>query len=321
MAVKDIWVLYGGNSSEREVSLNSGKQIEASLKRSGFVTQLFDVSPGASLTSLDWSNPPDMVFLGLHGSFGEDGKIQGFLESYGIPYVGSNSFSSAICFDKIATKLLLHSTGIPCIPSFHLFSPNDLESFLSSSQVQSELQTKRYFVKASRQGSTLGAFRYDPKEFKNPLDGFREICLKAFEFDSRVLVEEWVVGRELTVALFKGKALPIVEIIPDSQFYDYEHKYTKGRTQYISPAKIDDVTTEKIKHFAERAYVILENKDYARIDFLLTDSGDFFVLEMNTLPGMTETSLVPKAAQAFGISYDEFLRDLVDYSEKRQRSG
>lgn len=314
-----IWVLYGGSSAEREVSLKSGKNIAAALNAKGFHVELFDVRAGESLMALRWETPPDMVFLGLHGTFGEDGTIQGYLESIKVPFVGSPSFSSALCFDKITTKLLLHSTGIPCIPSFHLFSEKDLDSFLSDPKIEAELSTKRYFVKASRQGSSIGAYRYDPRAHQEPLLEFRRLCYEAFRFDSRILIEEWVEGTELTVTVLNGKALPVVEICPKEDFFDYEHKYTKGKSDYFCPARIDAEVFERIQFYAERAYTILGNQDYCRMDFLLDKEGQPFALEMNTLPGMTDTSLTPMAAKAIGMDYPSFLKELVLSSYRRQK--
>jgi D-alanine-D-alanine ligase len=183
------------------------------------------------------------------------------------------------------------------------------------------VQNNKVFIKASRQGSTIGAYRFDPKEHTQAVEEFRRLCKEAFKYDSRILVEDWVEGRELTVTLFKGKALPIIEIKPKSEFYDFQHKYTKGFTEYLCPAPIDPQTTLAIQKAAERAYVVLENKDFCRMDVMLDKSLNFFILEMNTLPGMTETSLVPKAAAATGLGYDDFLEELVVYSYNRQRTS
>ncbi len=316
---KNVWVFYGGPSSEREVSLRSGKGVGDALARKGFNVELIDVTPGESLAQLVLSKSrPDIVFLALHGRFGEDGTIQGFLESLEIPFIGSGSFSSALCMDKIATKLVMENAGLPCIPGKNFYSQDEVATFVSQPKNKNWIVGHQKFIKASRQGSTIGTYRFIPEEHSDPVAAFKKTCDEALTYDNRLVVEDWIKGRELTVTLFKGKALPIVEIRPKSQFYDFQHKYTKGFTEYLCPAPVDAAVAKDIQACAERAFVVLENKDFCRMDVLLCDDNSFHILEMNTLPGMTETSLVPKAAAASGLSYDDFVEELLLSSIKRQ---
>jgi D-alanine-D-alanine ligase len=317
---KNVWVFHGGTSSEREVSLRSGSGVAEALQRKGYEVSLFDVKPGFELQKLPWAQKPDIVYLALHGEFGEDGTVQGYLESLGIPFVGSGSFASSLCMDKIATKLVLEDAGLPCIPSKHLYQEADLNKFLDDSASSAWIQ-KKLFIKASRQGSTIGIYRFDPSAESNPRQRFAEICREAFRFDTRLLLEEWIEGRELTVTLFKGAALPVVEIRPKSKFYDFQSKYTKGQTEYLCPAPLEEKVRASIAAAAERAFVVLENRDFCRMDVLLEPNGRFYILEMNTLPGMTETSLVPKAAAASGLNYEDFVSELVNFSYARQRTA
>ena len=317
MKPRSIWVLFGGSSSEREVSLRSGRGILEALKSKGFAADGFDVSAGESLKKLDWSHPPDLIYPALHGGFGEDGTLQGFLESLGIPYVGSRVTASALCMHKGLAKRQASAFGVPCPHSFDLAGEQALLSFLA--KPPSEFYRKKWFIKAARQGSTIGVERFDPSRTSRPEEEFKALAVKAATFDSYILIEEWIEGPELTVTVWNGKALPVVEIRPLSQFYDYESKYTKGKTEYLCPAPITPEQTRTVQRYAEDAFRFLECEDYARADFMLGLKGTLFT-EINTLPGMTETSLVPKAAAAAGLSYADFVEQVVLQSFQRRRA-
>lgn len=312
-----VWVLYGGSSSEREVSLRSGRGVEEALRTKGFEVAGFDVRPGPSLLELDWRHAPDIVFIGLHGPFGEDGTVQGFLDAIGVPYVGSGVGASALCMHKSLTKKHLMSVGIDCPRGYEVNGRLGLEALLAQAGTEVGFFSKKYFIKPAREGSTIGIERYLGA---GDAAGFRQLCEKALTFDACVLVEEWIEGPELTVPLLQGKALPIVEIRPLAKFYDYESKYTAGKTEYFCPAPISDAQTALCKNVAERSFAALECRDYARVDIMLDADGPK-VLEMNTLPGMTGTSLVPKSAAAAGLDYATFVEKLVCSSYERQMLG
>lgn len=314
-----VWVLYGGDSAEREVSLRSGQGIFRALKQKGYDVEAFDVSPGESMRALDWKRPPDLVYVGLHGGFGEDGGVQGFLESLKIPYVGSGVGSSSICFHKGLAKKLVTARGVPCPHSYDLVGGDAVDEFVAKSGA--DVFAKKWFIKAARQGSTIGIERFDPSHIKgDPKTAFAEACRRALAFDDYLLVEEWIEGPELTAAVLLGRALPLVEIRPLSQFYDYASKYTVGKTEYLCPAPIPGEVTREVQRLAVLAFEALECRDYARADFMLSSRGPLF-LEMNTVPGMTETSLVPKAAAAGGLDYAGFVDFVVQESFRRQRSS
>jgi D-alanine-D-alanine ligase len=319
MKPKSIWVLYGGNSTEREVSLRSGKGIAEALMGCGFEVKGFDVRPGTSLLNLDWSRAPDLVFVGLHGAFGEDGTVQGFLESLEIPYVGSGILASALSMHKGHAKKIMSSRGIPCPLSFDVDGAVQLNELLRNSAFTKNAFSTNWFLKPARQGSTVGIQRFRPLEAGDPVGEFRNLMSRAFAYDSYVLVEEWIEGPEITVPVLEGRALPVVEIRPHSKFYDYKSKYTAGETEYLCPAPLNETTTQLVQHIAEQAFEALGCVDYGRVDMIVGSNGPR-VLEMNTLPGMTETSLVPKSAKAANMDYAQFLERLVTGSYQRQKN-
>lgn len=304
-----MWVIYGGSSSEREVSVKTASNVIDALKKKNFEVSGFDVKPG-ELLNIDWSLRPDVVFIGMHGTFGEDGTLQGFLEAIGVPYVGSGVFSSSLCFHKGLTKKTLINFGLPTPASYEIMGQRGAEA-LADSLFKNKGQ-HRYFIKAARQGSTVGVYPFDGSKIdsNNLKRDFLELCLKALSFDECVLVEEWIVGKEISVPVVLGKAYPPVEIRPLSGFYDYESKYTKGKTEYICPAEVSPDETELMSKISERAFEVLECRDYARIDFILNEKGPT-VLEVNTLPGLTSTSLLPRSAQTQGLDYPELMEILV----------
>lgn len=316
-----VWVIYGGSSSEREVSLKTGRGVSQALGERAFdVTPIEFDGKAESLLSLPWLEAgPDIVFIGLHGSQGEDGALQGFLQSLDIKFVGSAVLASSLCFHKGATKNVLAQHGVP-VPSSHDFSSQkDFEEFISSQANAEKLVKGAWFFKPAEEGSTIGIERYKFSG-QSPEQGLAEIKQKfetAMGFGSDVLVEEWVEGPELTTPVFGGRAKASIEIRPKSQFYDYKSKYTAGETEFICPAPLTPELTTEVAQVAEKAYSVLKCEDYARVDFILGENGPV-VLEVNTLPGMTETSLVPKSMAAEGVSYGEFLEQLVLASFKRQ---
>lgn len=315
-------MIFGGSSSEREVSLKTGRGVVKALQEKGFEVRAieFDGRP-ESLLALPWTDSgPDIVFIGLHGRQGEDGALQGFLESLNVPYVGSAVLSSALCFHKSITKNVLSAHGLP-VPRSHDFAGEaDFAKFLETDANVEKLAKGAWFFKPAEEGSTIGIERY---RFEGqPLDAaMKEIQHKfaaAAEFGSDVLVEEWVEGPELTTPVIEGRATASIEIRPKSKFYDYKSKYTAGETEFLCPAPLSADQSSKLSSIAERACAVLKCQDYARVDFIWGPHGPV-ILEVNTLPGMTETSLVPKSLKAEGVSYEEFLERLVHVSFARQR--
>ncbi len=319
MKPKKVWVLYGGESAERDVSVNTGSNIVAALQQNGFDVRALDFKSREEIPAFFAHEKPDIVFLGLHGTYSEDGVIQGYLETLKIPYVGSGVLSSAICFNKLVTQKLLKHHGLPISKFIELNKDTfDMESLLQESPA---LLTKKWFIKAASQGSTLGVFRFDPNQFieGEKKEAFGDLCHKAFQYDVEILVEEWIEGRELTIPVVAGTAYPVIEIRPNSKFYDYKSKYTAGQTEYLCPAPLENAQTESVQRISEKAFRVLKCADYARIDVMLNSKGEFFILEANTLPGMTATSLVPKSAKAKGLSFESFIELLVTQSYERQK--
>lgn len=302
---KRIGVLMGGPSAEREVSLNTGKAILTALTEKGYPVVAIDLDPAHFVEQLR-ENRIDIVFNALHGLYGEDGKLQGALEMLGIPYTGSGVLASAMAMDKAISKRLFMTADIPT-PRYLLLKRSDGmgEEILQS--VLEEFEPP-FVVKPSTQGSTIGlTIVQEAEELTAALE-------KAFSYDREVLVEEFIDGSELTVGILgaeEPQALPIVEIVPYSGIYDYHAKYTKGATEYFVPARIDEETAKKTQDVALAAFALLGCRGVARVDVRLDPSNHPFVLEVNTIPGMTATSLVPKAAAAAGISFPDLCERIL----------
>ncbi len=305
MQRKKIGVLMGGPSAEREVSLNTGKAIVAALQEKNYNVVGIDLDPARFVQQLQ-ENQIDVVFNALHGLYGEDGKLQGALELLGIPYTGSGVLASAMAMDKAVSKRLFQSAGIPT-PRYQLLKKRDGMGEAVLSSILDEFEVP-FVVKPSTQGSTIGlTIVQEPEELAAALE-------KAFNYDTEVLIEEFIDGSELTVGILGGiqpQALPIVEIVPYSGIYDYHAKYTKGATEYFTPARIDEATTRLTQQVALAAFKILGCSGIARVDVRLDPSNHPYVLEVNTIPGMTATSLVPKAAAAVGMSFPELCERIL----------
>ena len=305
MQRKKIGVLMGGPSAEREVSLNTGKAIVAALQEKNYNVVGIDLDPAHFVQQLQ-EHQIDIVFNALHGLYGEDGKLQGALEMLGIPYTGSGVLASAMAMDKAVSKRLFQSAGIPT-PRYQLLKRREGMGEAILNGILDEFEVP-FVVKPSTQGSTIGlTIVQEPEELAAALE-------KAFNYDSEVLVEEFVDGSELTVGILGGlqpEALPIVEIVPYSGIYDYHAKYTKGATEYFVPARVDEATTRLTQEVALAAFKILGCSGIARVDVRLDPSNHPYVLEVNTIPGMTATSLVPKAAAAVGMSFPELCERIL----------
>jgi D-alanine-D-alanine ligase len=294
----NIAVLLGGPSAEREVSLRTGQAAARALRALGHQVTEIDPRPGT------WKLPAgtDVVFLALHGSYGEDGTVQKELEKLGVAFTGCDSESSRIAFDKALTKERLVAKGIPTA-KYGLIN--------SSSAPFPKHLAFPVVAKPVRQGSSVGL------KFVDSIEDWPLALAESLRFDSEVLVEERVSGRETTVAILDDKTLPIVEVRPREGTYDYRNKYTAGATEYLCPAPFSPEVTTRIQAAALDAYKEVGARDYARVDVMVSNRDEPVVLEVNTLPGMTETSLFPKAAAAAGISYEELCQKMIDLAMER----
>ncbi len=280
-----VVVFAGGISNEREISLKSGAMVAEALRSSGYQVEMLDPDPIKG-----WSLPDEanVVFLALHGTYGEDGQVQMELEQLGIPYTGSGAEASRIGFDKLLTRQHCVAAGVTMPRSFVLKS--------WQAEMPEGWETP-VVLKPLREGSSVGVEIVDNKE------DFGAALRRSLKYGGVVLMEERIIGRELTVGILDGEVLPLVEVCPKSGVYSYENKYTKGRTEYYCPAQVDEASRNRAADLALKTFHAVGAKDYARIDMILDQKGECWVLEINTLPGMSETSLLPKAAAAMGINY------------------
>lgn len=294
---KRIAVLMGGLSAEREISLRTGRAVLNSLLENGCNAVAVDV--GRDLPEQLLKVAAEVAFICLHGRYGEDGTVQGLLELLQIPYTGSGVMASSVAMDKMVTKQLLLYHEIST-PGFLVFRAGEDEGAF--------LARCRHFplvVKPSREGSTIGvSIVHNQRQLEEGL-------AEALKHDSLVLIEDFIQGDEVTVSVLNGEPLPIIQIVPKSGFYDYQSKYTPGQTEYLLPAPIDPVLYSRLQTVAVDACRVLSCRGAARVDFMIREK-EFYCLEVNTIPGMTETSLLPKAAQAAGISFNELVMQILD---------
>ena len=297
---KMIGVLLGGLSKEREVSLKSGAAVLDALILRGYDAVPIDV--GSDIVKQLKEKAIDVAFLALHGRYGEDGCIQGLLEILNIPYTGSSVMTSALAMDKYLTKDIARQEGLKTPESvfFDAFLES-LDSFVAAYSLGFPV-----VVKPSREGSTIGIAKVgNPTELKAAIQA-------AAQLDSRVLIESFVQGREVTVPVLNQEALPVLEVVPKNGFYDYQSKYTPGATTYTCPAQIPEDWTRRVQDDAKRIYRRLGCEGVARADFIFDSAGTPYFLEINTLPGMTGTSLVPKSAAVAGINFGELVEKILD---------
>jgi D-alanine-D-alanine ligase len=289
---KNIAVLMGGPGAERAVSLNSAAAVAKALRSLGANVTEIDVHGS------DFELPAgtDLAFNIIHGTFGEDGQLQAILDDRGIPYTGEGEAGSRLAFDKIASKKRFVAAGVPTA-KWEIISKGDAPT-LSLPVV----------VKPPREGSSVGVHIVQDTV---ALDAALEDC---FARDTEALVEEFIQGRELTVGVVGPEAFPVVEIVPKVDFYSYENKYTKGASEYFCPARLDEETTRRVQEAALAAHRSLGLEVYSRVDVLLDAAGNPYVLEVNTIPGMTETSLLPKGAAAVGVNFAQLCERIVALS-------
>ena len=293
-----VAVVMGGTSAEREVSLNTGAAIANALREYGYTNVVeIDLDPRNFGKQLAESKA-EVVFNAVHGLYGEDGRLQTLLEIREMPYTGSGMIASVSCMDKVITKRMLRDAGIST-PA--CLSVNKKESSIKEKIMQRF--SLPVVIKPASQGSSIGV---EIVKEEKQLD---EALANAFKYSRDILVEEFIGGKELTVSMMQKDgevvALPVIHIAPHSGMYDYHSKYTKGATEYICPADLDEETTKKVQEISKQAYEVLGCSGVARADVMLDEKGNGYVLEINTVPGMTATSLVPKAAAAAGISFPE----------------
>jgi D-alanine-D-alanine ligase len=296
---KRIGVLMGGISAEREVSLRSGSAIYNALKGLGY--NAFSIDVGSDICDVLDKGEIETAFLALHGGYGEDGSIQGMLEVLGIPYTGSGVLASALAMDKEASKKVFLYHGIP-VPLFEVLTKEH--------RAKSIEFTLPWVVKPATEGSSVGvSIARDKGNFEKALE-------TAFSFGSRVIVEKYIEGQEIHIGILNGRVLGGVEVRPSLEFYNYEAKYTAGLTEYVLPPEIAAETYEMAKMTALSAHMALGCRGATRVDLRLNAEGEPYVLEVNTIPGMTETSLLPKIAGLAGFDFpgliEEILRGVFD---------
>lgn len=300
-----VALLAGGTSGEREISLASGKGAGEALRQAGFTVDEFDPASKEDLKQLIDGNY-DVAFLCMHGKGGEDGRLQGFLETIGLPYTGPGVWASATAMNKAKSKLFYQRESIPTAPFMYLqqgesYDTADIAAVMNGCCV----------VKPATEGSALGIYIVEGEEaIGNAIE-------EVFKIDNLVIVEKFIKGMEITVAVLGNDdafALPIIEIVPRGEFYDFDSKYAPGGSQHICPARLDEELSETIKNYAVRAHKALECTGVSRSDFIIDDQNTPWILETNTIPGMTATSLLPDAARAEGISFPQMCTQLIEYA-------
>ncbi len=290
-----IAVFAGGISAERDVSLGSGRAAAVALARS-FPTRLFEVNADAIPAGLDPAR--HVVFSTLHGTFGEDGGMQSLLDAAGVHYAGCDAVSSRLTMDKTRTKEAVAARGVPVVPGWAFGAANKPDAAAVIAQLGENL-----VVKPNAEGSSVGL----------ALTNTRDALAAKLDSISTGdwLIERRIVGRELSVGVLCGQAMGVVEIRPKSGVYDFTSKYTKGMTEYFAPAPLDAALTATVQRAAEAAFAACGCRDYARIDFMLSAQNEHYLLEINTLPGMKETSLLPMSARCVGLDFTGLVREMV----------
>jgi len=296
MKTKKIGVLMGGLSAEREVSLKSGAAVHKALLAKGYNAVALDA--GRDLAGQLAAAKIDIAFVCLHGRYGEDGSVQGLLELMGIPYTGSGVLASALAMDKIFAKKIFAASGLTITP-YVVSKKSDIPHV---SLLPFALPV---VVKPSREGSSVGV------SIVKSANGFPAAVAEAFSHDSEILVEKYVKGREIQVGILDDQAIGAIEIVPKNEFYDFESKYTDGMATHIMPAPLPQEQYCQLLKLGERAHAALGCSGYSRVDFIVTDSKDAYLLEVNTLPGMTALSLLPEIAQHAGIEFEQLVERIL----------
>lgn len=292
-----VAVLFGGRSAEREVSLKSGSAVLAALQKSGVDAHAFD-SAQRDLSELK-KEKFDCAFIILHGRYGEDGTVQGALELMDIPYTGSGVMASAISMDKWRTKLVWQAAGLP-IPEYEvLTAPTDWNAVADHLDLP-------LFIKPSSEGSSVGVTKV------KTVEALPAAYAEAAKHDSVVIAESFMNGGEYTATILNDRALPVIKIEPACEFYDYDAKYLRDDTRYLCPCGLSEEQEAEMQHLALQAFRLIGCEGWGRVDFLRGDDGKFYLMEINTLPGMTDHSLVPMAAQQAGISFEQLVLQILE---------
>jgi D-alanine-D-alanine ligase len=305
--VSRVAVLKGGRSLEREVSLRSGARVEDALQRRGHEAIGIDVDH--DLVRRLWDLAPDVCFVALHGRDGEDGTVQELLEILGIPYTASGVSAYMRCADKVLSKHAMRDAGLPT-PDFYSFTETAFKE-LGAAEALGAIEERLEFpivVKPADQGSALGV------KFARAAADVPPALVAAFSYSHKVLLERHVHGRELAVSILGDEPLPIVEAVPrEEDFYDFSARYTIGRTSFVCPAQLGDALTDAAQALALDVFRLLGCRGFARVDLMLEEGTDeLYVLEVNAIPGLTETSLLPQAADAAGIGFDALIGRIVE---------
>ncbi|MHB0914689.1 MAG: D-alanine--D-alanine ligase family protein [Thermoleophilia bacterium] len=301
-----VVVLKGGRSLERNISLKSGARVEKALKESGYTVESIDVDE--HLVKKLNEMKPDVAFIAMHGRSGEDGTVQELLDILGIPYTGSQVLPSINCMDKVLSKHIFEGHDIPT-PPFYAFNRDAFQELGASDTLSMIGEELGYpiVVKPSAQGSALGI------RFAHTVSELPAALISAFSFDNKVLLEQYVKGRELAVSIIgkTPRALPIVEAIPKTEFFDFESRYTMGKADYVVPAEIPAETAEEAEALSLKVFNLLQCSGFGRVDLIMDEDNRLHVLEINTIPGFTETSLMPMCAQAAGISFNGMVEEIL----------
>lgn len=299
MSFGKVAVLMGGVAAEREISLKSGAAVAKALQSSGIDAQAIDVTKVEELVEI--SQNFDRAFIALHGRWGEDGQVQAILQSLNMPFTGSKMAASAIAMDKLRAKWLWRGLGLPT-PDFVYVSeqqPLDKETFNLDFPV---------IVKPVREGSSIGMRKVE--SFSDLVDA----VAYAQEYDQEVLIEQWITGREFTVGVLNNQALPAIELKTQHDFYDFSAKYQSGDTQYICPVDLEPGLVAKIESLVLKAFQAIGAKGWGRMDLMLDEHNQIWLIELNTVPGMTDHSLVPKAAKQAGLSFEQLVVEILTTS-------
>lgn len=305
-----IGVLMGGPSSEREISLKSGKAVYEALTQLRLDAVCVDIKTdrkNENLRLLD-SHKIDCAFLALHGRFGEDGQMQKILENLKIPYTGSGVRASKLAMDKIASRRIFESARV-CVPAYKVIKRKQLKAFLTR---KAGSLTYPLVIKPAAHGSSIGLSIIDKPQ------GLEDALQEAFRFDERAVIEEYIKGRELTVGILNDRALPVIEVIPKNEFFDFEAKYQPGLTEYVVPAKLKESLAQRVKKAALLCHKLLGCSGCSRVDIILSCDDKPFVLEVNTIPGLTNTSLLPKAAGITGIDFTNLCLTLIKLAYEKK---
>lgn len=299
-----IGVILGGPSNEREVSLATGKAIAGALRSRGH--NVIEIGENGSIEKDIIAKKIDIAFIALHGRYGEDGMIQRFLEDVGVPYTGSGPKASSCAFDKSVSKSIFIENDVPTA-EYILIGSKD-------KNILEEIERKFSFpivIKPADSGSSIGlSIVKEPEDIEKALD-------KASECNSKIIIEQYIHGKEITVGILDEAALPVIHIVPKAGHYSYEAKYIKGMTEYIVPAELPQELYKKVQYIGLKAHNVLGCRDFSRVDMRLDPAGNPWVLEVNTIPGFTETSLLPKAAKAVGIEFGKLCERILTLALER----